>query len=272
MPELPEVETIRKQLSHELLLESNVISILEFEHAQKIIKLREFDLRNQVLSKIKRHGKKLLFITKEKHILCSHLGMSGSWRIWSSLPEIFPKHTHLVIKLENGKSFGYVDPRRFGRILFIDKNSVPKFKKQWGFDILSKHFTLDLLKERIIQYPNKYIKVTLLDQKLFPGIGNYMASEICARAKILPMRLCKDIKKSEMPLIYQGINDVISSSVDLGGNTFQGGYTDTSGEKGQGVKSLLVFYQKICNLCKKTKVIKIMLGQRGTYYCPKCQN
>lgn len=114
------------------------------------------------------------------------------------------------------------------------------------------------------------LKVHLLDQKLFAGSGNYIASEICARAKILPTRLNKDIKKSEFPKILKAIHTVLDGSLTSGGTTFQS-YRDSTGEKGKGVEHLVVYNQKICQMCKKTPVKKIILAQRGTYYCPNCQ-
>jgi formamidopyrimidine-DNA glycosylase len=110
-----------------------------------------------------------------------------------------------------------------------------------------------------------------LYQKLFAGSGNYIANEICARAGIRPTRKCRMVKRDEFPKILKAIGEVLQPALASGGTTFQGGYRDTSGEKGLGVEHLVVFYQKICQLCQKTPVKKILLAQRGTYYCPKCQ-
>ena len=140
-----------------------------------------------------------------------------------------------------------------------------------GLDLSDPDFDLEYLKKMIKRYPERALKVTLLDQKLFAGSGNYIANEICARARIRPTRKCKNIKDKEFPLILMAISDVLTPALESGGTTFQGGYRDSTGEKGKGVQHLVVFYQKICQLCKKTSVKKIILAQRGTYYCPKCQ-
>jgi formamidopyrimidine-DNA glycosylase len=79
------------------------------------------------------------------------------------------------------------------------------------------------------------------------------------------------VKKDEFPKILNAIKEVLTPALASGGTTFQGGYRDASGEKGKGVEHLVVFYQKICQLCLKTPVKKILLAQRGTYYCPRCQ-
>jgi formamidopyrimidine-DNA glycosylase len=77
--------------------------------------------------------------------------------------------------------------------------------------------------------------------------------------------------RKEFPKILKAIQDVITPALLSGGTTFQGGYRDTSGEKGKGLDHLVVFYQKTCQMCKTTPVKKIILAQRGTYYCPHCQ-
>jgi formamidopyrimidine-DNA glycosylase len=123
----------------------------------------------------------------------------------------------------------------------------------------------------IKRMPGRAIKVGLLDQKYFAGSGNYIANEICAHARIRPTRLCSKIKTSEYPLIFAAIQKVINGAIASGGTTFQGGYRDTSGEKGMGVQNLVVFWQKTCQLCGVTAIKKTVLAQRGTYHCPKCQ-
>jgi formamidopyrimidine-DNA glycosylase len=140
-----------------------------------------------------------------------------------------------------------------------------------GLDLADPDFNLEYLTTSIKRYPERALKVTLLDQKLFAGSGNYIANEICARAGIRPTRKCRMVKKDEFPKILSAIKEVLAPALASGGTTFQGGYRDASGEKGKGVEHLVVFYQKICQLCLKTPVKKILLAQRGTYYCPLCQ-
>jgi formamidopyrimidine-DNA glycosylase len=140
-----------------------------------------------------------------------------------------------------------------------------------GLDLADPDFSLEYLTKSLKRFPERALKVTLLDQKMFAGSGNYIANEICARAGIRPTRKCKKIKTNEFPKILEAIQDVIGPALASGGTTFQGGYRDTSGEKGLGVQHLVVFYQKTCQICKKTPVKKITLAQRGTYYCPTCQ-
>ena len=98
-----------------------------------------------------------------------------------------------------------------------------------------------------------------------------MASEICARAFIRPSRRMKTLTRGDLEKIITANKVVLSDSLDSGGATFSGGYLDAHGEKGEGVKGLVVFYQETCLQCNKTPVKKIIMAQRGTYYCPACQ-
>src|SRR5690606_37222989 len=106
------------------------------------------------------------------------------------------------------------------------------------------NFDLEYLTKAIKRYPERALKVTLLDQKLFAGSGNYIACEICARAGIRPTRKCKNVKKAEFPKILRAIKEVLGPALKSGGTTFQGGYRDTSGDYGEGLDHLVVFWQK----------------------------
>jgi formamidopyrimidine-DNA glycosylase len=273
MPELPEVETVRQQLSTSLPLTilkeemSNVIgSLLKPQNHQ-------FSPVGMVLREIRRKGKLMTMVFDDDHYLLSHFGMSGGWRI--SDKKIIEKHTHLQFKCESltGKIhyLAFVDPRRFGHLFFFNRESAQKKWDELGVDISTPEFTYDYLKSVIKRFPEKQIKPFLLDQKFFAGVGNYIASEICARAGIRPTRRNKLIREKEIQKLLTATKIVIDGTLKTNGTTFSGGYTDASGEKGQGVGHLVVFYQETCQLCLKTPVTKIILAQRGTYYCPHCQ-
>lgn len=266
MPELPEVETIKNQLSSYLPLK--VDSVSTTPQLKQNILHTELDLKGKTLLTIKRKGKMLDFVFDDGSHLLSHLGMTGTWLIGETIKS--GKHTHLTLKGSN-YTLAYDDPRRFGHMYYYSAEEAQKKLAELGMDLADPEFTLEYLTHAIKKYPERALKVTLLDQKLFAGSGNYIANEICARAKIMPTRQCKKIKKEEFPKILQAIKDVLSPAIESGGTTFQGGYRDSTGEKGLGVQHLVVFYQKICQMCKKTPVKKIILAQRGTYYCPKCQ-
>ncbi len=266
MPELPEVETIRKQLRTHLPFK--VRKVRTSKVYESIVHTGRPQLKDVSIEEITRKGKMLIFHLDDKRYLLSHLGMTGTWRVTDS--PLKDKHNHLILEGE-GKTLNYVDYRRFGHMYLFNKEQAQKKLNELGVDIASKEFTLSYLKEAIKRFPNRVLKVTLLDQKLFAGTGNYIANEICALSKIHPLRKCSDIKASEFKKIFEATHKVITGAIKSNGVTFQGGYQDTTGDKGQGVMNLVVFYQKTCQMCKKTNVEKIFVGQRGTYFCPRCQ-
>jgi len=202
-------------------------------------------------------------------VLVSHLGMSGAWIKADKNYE--EKHLHFSIHLKN-YSLHYVDPRRFGHFYWIPWSQLDEHLKTLAPDVSSSDFNLKYLKMLQTQkkFQRKIIKPFLLDQSVFPGIGNYMASEICARSHILPTSLFADLTSEQLKSILQSTKEVIAEQTFSGGNTFQGGYRDLSGGNGGGLKSLMVFFQKNCGKCH-TLIIKTQLQGRGTFHCPQCQ-
>ncbi|MFZ4713712.1 MAG: Fpg/Nei family DNA glycosylase [Bacteriovoracaceae bacterium] len=270
MPELPEVETVRRQLSDYLPL--TIMSVKLGIHGDSLVEKKEFQPKGKTITAFHRHGKMLQFIFDDFMIL-SHFGMTGGWRIAKEPSK--EKHLHVEFKVTNPNQetlyLGYVDYRRFGVMYWIKKENLHLHMKNLGVDIASSEFTLEYLTKAIKKYPERALKVTLLDQKLFAGCGNYIACEICARAFMRPTRKCKKIKKDEFKKIHEAVKVVLDGSINTQGNTFSGGYVDANGEEGAGVQNLVVFWQKVCRMCNKTEVKKIFLAARGTYYCPKCQ-
>ena len=273
MPELPEVETIRTQLEAILPFEIErasyspvVSSILKEED-------RSFDPTGHTLVDFWRWGKMLVMELDDGNKIVSHLGMSGSWRL-SEEPLVGVKHVHVVFE---GKGAGpvrflsYVDPRRFGRMAYVTPEEFALYRERLGVDIASDEFDAEYIYRTLKAHPQKQLKPFLLDQKYFAGCGNYIACEICARAGIRPTRRCGKVSKKEAQKIKDATVSVLEGSLQTKGLTFSGGYSDTTGNRGEGVQNLVVFYQKICGLCEKTPVKKIVLAQRGTYYCPHCQ-
>ena len=211
----------------------------------------------EVITEIKRKGKLLQFCLQDAKFLFSHLGMSGGWRI-SKIP-IAEKHTHLHLKIENQfgeKYLAYVDPRRFGQLDYLRNESAQKKLSLIGPDLTSPLFNASYLQRIFKANAKKILKSFMLDQKFFAGLGNYMASEICARAGIRPMRKCNKINRQDCQKIFAATQSVINGSLKHQGLTFSGGYSDTTGAKGKGLTNLVVFHQKICGLCKSTPVKK----------------
>jgi formamidopyrimidine-DNA glycosylase len=272
MPELPEVETIRQQLTEHLPLK--ISSVERSKVSSSIIKQEEFSPLSKTLHSIDRKGKMLIFNLDRTLHFISHLGMSGGWIV--SNQKITMPHTHFQLagKNKNGdKTFiAYVDPRRFGNLYLLKSKSAKERIDALGVDISTPLFTKKYLVELIERFPNKILKPFLLDQKYFAGVGNYLASEICAHARLLPTRQLSTINKDEAGKLVKGAKKSLNSALKSKGTTFAGGYRDATGSKGEGVKNLVVFYQEQCRLCNQTEVVKIQLAGRGTYYCPNCQS
>jgi formamidopyrimidine-DNA glycosylase len=226
-------------------------------------------LKGKTILSVNRKGKMLDFLLSDGRHILSHLGMTGGWRI--SKTKVVEKHTHLQFKSTTGDYIAYVDPRRFGHMYLYNAEDAQRKLGELGEDLKSEAFTIKYFSEKLLKYPDRFIKVTLLDQSLFAGTGNYIANEICARAKVLPYRKVSSLSKADVGRLYKCVHIVIDGATKTGGTTFAGGYADTTGSKGSGVGHLVVFYQKICQMCTKTKVVKTVLAQRGTYHCPKCQ-
>lgn len=270
MPELPEVETIRSQLSQTLPFE--VISCSTTKELKKDILHTKLSLEGRTIKSASRKGKMLDFILDDDSHLLSHLGMTGTWLLTTARPT--HKHCHLILEgstPQGSRFLTYDDPRRFGHMFHLDSKKAQEKLNELGPDLASAEFTEAFMIDALKRMPSRAIKVALLEQKYFAGSGNYIANEICAHAGIRPTRLCSKIKKDEYPKIFAAIQKVIHGAIASGGTTFQGGYRDTTGERGTGVQNLVVFWQKICQLCGVTPVKKTVLNQRGTYHCPKCQ-
>ena len=270
MPELPEVATIASQLNEAMPLKITNFTLSSV--SDSIIHTKMDKLKGKIILEVKRKGKMLNFILSDKRHLLSHLGMTGGWRI--SKKKVTEKHTHLQFSgIHNNEKvyIAYVDPRRFGHMYLYNSEDANKKLNELGHDLKSPDFTYAYFKASLLKYPNRLIKVTLLDQKLFAGTGNYIANEICARAKVLPNRTVESLTESEIKRLFKHVFTVIDGATETGGTTFAGGYADTTGSKGNGVGHLVVFYQKTCQMCKKQEVVKTILAQRGTYHCPKCQ-
>ena len=242
------------------------------EVSDSIIHTKVEKLKGKSILEVRRKGKMLDLVLSDGRHLLSHLGMTGGWRI--SKTKVLEKHTHLQFA---GEFYGekvfvaYVDPRRFGHMYLYNEKDAQRKLDELGVDLKSPDFNYVYFQKMLLKYPERFVKVTLLDQSLFAGTGNYIANEICARAKVLPDRKVKSLNIKEIKALFKAVALVIDGATTTGGTTFAGGYADTTGSRGNGVQHLVVFYQKICQMCKKTEVKKIVLGQRGTYYCPKCQ-
>ena len=262
MPELPEVETIRRGVLPRVR-GATIKSVQIIDH-RNIKKIKPADFKKKVIGQkildIERRAKYQLFKLASGNYLVFHLGMTG--RMLFS-PD---KYVKVSFKLSNGKTLYFSDARLFGKIYFY--NEYPPLKL--GPEPLDKHFTWQKLKE-LLAVKKTSIKVVLLDQKVLSGVGNIYANEALFKAGIMPTRKANRLTDVEYKKLHKAIVDVLSAGIKYGG-TSDSWYVDAKGKKGGFQFRLKVYGRKDepCFGCK-SKVQRIVLGQRGTYFCPKCQ-
>ena len=273
MPELPEVETIRKTLK-QLVLNKTIEDISIYW--PKIIKQPEDTdhfkhlLIGETIQKMERKGKFLLFYLND-YVLISHLRMEGKYRVVPSHEEK-DKHTHVIFHFTDGTDLRYNDVRKFGtmHVFPIGQELTVKPLNHLGPDPFEKDYTFDYLKEKLLK-TRRFIKAALLDQTIIAGLGNIYVDEVLFLANVHPERRAHTLTDNELKLIYKYTHDVLSQAVVQGGTTIRS-YVDGAGDMGMFQQELYVYGQetKPCQTCA-TEIEKIRVAGRGTHICPACQ-
>lgn len=269
MPELPEVQTtcdgILPYLKHQSI-EDVVVRTPKLrwpipEHLkQKLI--------HQKIIEVSRRAKYIIIQLTEGYLII-HLGMSGHLRILKEtlLPA---KHDHIDIILENGHILRYNDPRRFGAFLYTQElENFPLFQKL-GPEPLSKEFNAHNL-QKTCQNKSIAIKNHIMNQHVVVGVGNIYASEALFLAKIHPLRKAQDIKLDELEKLVNAIQNILQEAIRQGGTSISD-YMNSEGKPGYFSQKLKVYQRegKPCFSCQ-TPIQSLRIGQRSSFYCPKCQ-
>ncbi|HNU96040.1 MAG TPA: bifunctional DNA-formamidopyrimidine glycosylase/DNA-(apurinic or apyrimidinic site) lyase [Candidatus Magasanikbacteria bacterium] len=270
MPELPEVETIKRQLD-KLTAGKKIVSA-EFFGPQKMINLPKNKflkiLTGTKIVGVNRRAKLLILELNNDYFLLTHLKMTGKY-LWN-MPK--DKHTHLVLKLNGKNQLNFKDVRKFGYLKLVKKEEMLEIlENTYGPEPLDRGFTFSQFEKMLSQKPKSKIKQLLLDQKFIAGIGNIYAGEACFYANILPDRKVATLKRQEIQKLFQGLKSILTMAVKCGGTTADD-YLDCYGEKGNYANKLKVYGRKglPCYKCK-TILKESRLGGRGTVFCPKCQ-
>ena len=269
MPELPEVETIANGL-HKRVAGDRIESVWVGSKPEPLKSpAREISgaLEGAQVERVRRVGKHIVFdLHSAKSAAASqwivHLGMTG--RMLVTGPEVeLPKHTHLVAKLASGRELRFVDPRRFGRLevrreSFNGPGAEP-------LQITTGEFA------QLFHRSKAPIKAALLNQKLLHGVGNIYADEALFRARIRPRRRANSLTRAELGKLHAALQRVLKAAIAAGGSSVSD-YVDADGEAGLFQIQHRVYGRdgKPCSRCK-TPIKKIVVGGRGTHYCPKCQ-
>lgn len=280
MPELPEVETIKRGLSPRL--RGKVISRIIIPPDPKGSRvLRRYPSLPQFIRKVtgrqivtlKRRAKYLLFELDSGETMIIHLGMSGQLLLRPPRGAS-PQHARIVFTIVGVGELYFVDPRKFGEVYLYSKvegnTVVDPFSL--GPEPLGKSFTPQVLK-RILHGRRSPIKVALLDQKLIAGLGNIYTDEALFRARIHPEKVSSDLTEKKIKLLHKSIREVLREAIHLHGTSAADRqYVDSEGALGKFQTRLNVYQRKgeECLRCE-TKIETIKLGGRTTHFCPRCQ-
>jgi len=270
MPELPEVETIKRDLFP--IVTGQVIRNIDILSPSALFDgtpdALNADVAGKVIADLFRRGKYLVFHLEDDKKLLVHHKMTGSFQVTkgSSAP---PNHTRAIIYLKNGFALNFVDPRRFGR--FQLTGPVAAVLDKLGPEPLGEGFTAGYLYETLA-LRNVPLKPMLLDQEFIAGIGNLYADEILFAARLSPKRLSSTLTKSEVLCLHTGIQQVLEDAIKHKGASLVN-YFRPSGEKGEAH----LFFQVArregqgCMAGCGGTIDRITFHGRGTYYCPRCQ-
>ena len=280
MPELPEVETIARDLRPQLTgrrIESVHLTrdpairkrLVRYPNATKFVR----SLRGRTIRSVERRGKYLVMpLDKDGERLVVHLGMTGHLRVWEP-EEALVKHTHLRVLLDSGLELRYDDPRQFGRLLLGTQEELVAgraFPAKLGPEPIHGDLT-EAEFDKIVKSRRRSIKSALLDQSFLAGVGNIYADEACFRAGIRPSRWTHRLTARERRALYSAIQEVLEKSIAARGSSIIN-YVDAFGVRGGNQEKLLV-YGRSGEPCVKcgTPLQGTRLAGRGTVFCRKCQ-
>ena len=286
MPELPEVETVRRQLVDHVVGKTIKSIDVYSEKQTGFDDNYEAKLIGKTIKSICRTGKLMVFsfVGDSDFHLLAHLKMTGQMLYESSDQKIsggghtlsaadteLPgRHTRLQFNFEGGDTLYFNDMRKFGYMKITDKTGLKEVLAKFGPEPTDPKFNCDNFYD-ILQRSKQPIKALLLDQSKVAGLGNIYVDEALFRAKILPSRPANQISKAESDSLCRASGNVMNESIAVGGTTFQH-FADTGGQHGNFKDKLQVFGQHgtPCPRCG-SEIVKEKLRGRGTHYCPNCQ-
>jgi len=266
MPELPEVETIKRELALSII-GKRIVEVCV--HRAVVIRepaVEKFKkgLTGTVITGVLRRAKVLILELSNGKFLVIHLKMTGQL--------VYPgdsKRSRVSFHLSDGKILDFNDQRLFAELRLLDDWRSLKFIQSLGpepFDL-----TLQEFKNRLCARKTR-IKPLLLDQTFISGIGNLYAAEILFRSAIDPQRPAADLTDKEKGVLFRRMKEVLRAAIRHGGSSVDD-YVRLSGERGGYAAYHQVYGREgqPCPICK-TPIRRIVLGSRGTYFCPKCQS
>jgi formamidopyrimidine-DNA glycosylase len=219
---------------------------------------------------VRRRAKYLLLDLDDGTSLMVHLRMTG--RLVVAPRDAAPlQFEHLTIELDDGRDLRFADQRKFGRVLPLLPEDVRRLEGRLGPEPLAPRFTAATLAAALARRPGK-LKSVLLDQRLIAGLGNIYVDEALFRARLHPERTANGLSDHEVRRLHRAIRGVLREGLDARGTTFSS-FQDATGAEGSNQRNLLVYGRggnEACVRCGR-RLERIVVGGRGTSYCPRCQ-
>ena len=288
MPELPEVEVVKRSLTKKV--QNLIILKVKINDGRLRYCVEENKIRKIIglkLKKIERRSKFLLFFFNKDIVMMAHLGMTGKFFFIDKKNIKFKtsfyynitdtkdqKHDRIIFFFNNGKKLIYNDVRKFGFIKFLSHQNLNDnlHLRNLGPEPLGKKFNFFYFKH-YIKGRNRVVKDILMDQKFVSGIGNIYANEILFLSKVKPSRRVKTLKKYELKNIVKLTKKVLENAIKLGGSSIKD-FSSSTGKKGSFQQYFNVYGKKgdpcSSNDCTN-KIIKSSISNRATFFCAKCQ-
>ncbi len=273
MPELPEVETVVRDL-RTAVVGRQVVSV-QLGHP-KVLRFPTPEVFTAVLpgqhfETVTRRGKFIMCQLQSGEELVVHLGMTGHLRVCDAATDL-PRHTHLRAALDDGRELRYDDARRFGRIMLgpravlEDSRVLPSL----GVEPLSDDFTRERL-DRVLRSTRRTVKAALLDQRGVAGLGNIYVDEACHLAGVRPQRRCHTLTRAQRAALHAAIPTVLLSAIRNRGSSIDD-YRDLWNAKGSNQERLQVYGRggRPCFRCA-TSLRQATVAGRTTVWCPRCQ-
>ncbi len=287
MPELPEVEVVKKSLESQinnLIIKKVVINDGKLRY--KINKNHIKKVQGLKILSIKRRSKYLLIYLKKRFVLVVHLGMTGKFFIikknkekqktsfYYDIENYSKKHDRVIFIFNDKSKLIYNDVRKFGFIKFLSIKELSDnlHFKNLGPEPLSNLYNIGYFKKYLIK-KNRKIKDLLMDQKFVSGLGNIYVNEILFFSKISPIKNISKLSDKEIKKIINHTKKVLKKAIILGGSSIKN-FTNSSGKKGNFQQHFRVYGRKslLCsNADCKYRIKKIVISNRASFFCPKCQ-
>ncbi|MEI4829570.1 DNA-formamidopyrimidine glycosylase [Bacillus sp. FJAT-53711] len=273
MPELPEVENVRRTLEKLVkgkTIEEVIVTYPKLVKEPDDAELFKEMLRGETIEEVGRRGKFLL-IYVTRYVIVSHLRMEGKYMLHEANDPV-DKHTHVRFRFTDGTELRYKDVRKFGTMHLFEKGTeltiIPL--ADLGPEPFSDELTPGYLRERMQKTARK-VKVVLLDQRIVVGLGNIYVDEVLFRSRIHPEREASSLTNEEFETLYKEIVATLTEAVERGGSTIRT-YMNSQGQIGSFQERFYVYGKKgePCVTCG-TALEKTVVGGRGTHYCPVCQ-